>query len=176
MRNREKQRSEHVSMVLPLNPRLFLLDANACNSRQRIDELTELERLGREGVIELQYTESTWDEARRGSEQRDEKVANFIFTGLPADSAHEGPWCEAITRVLFPDGSLNENRKRDVEALLTAKMSGGVFVTRDGASKSQPRGILGSKAELATLGIEVVSFTEALRIANADAQLGAGPD
>jgi len=163
-------------MGLPLNLRLFLLDANACNSRQRIDELTELERLGREGVIELQYTETTWDEARRGSEPRDEKVAKFLFTGLPADSAHQGPWREAITRVLFPDGSLNESRKHDVEALLTAKMSGGVFVTRDGASKSQPRGILGSKDELAMLGIEVVNFTQALRIARTEAQPGAGPD
>jgi hypothetical protein len=46
--------------------------------------------------------------------------------------------------------------------LLTVKISGGYFVTRDGDSKTQLGGILGHKHQLAELGIEVLNFTEAL--------------
>ena len=53
---------------------LFLLDANACNALQQVGELNELEQLGRRGVIDLQYTETTWDEARYGSKLRNKKV------------------------------------------------------------------------------------------------------
>ena len=59
------------------------------------------------------------------------------------------------------------SQQNDVEILLTAKLSGAILVTTDGASKTQPRGILGSKKELEALGIKVVAPSEAVTIANA---------
>lgn len=148
-------------------PPLFLLDANACNALQQIEELNEIEYLGRKGSIELQYTKTTWDEARYGSLNRDIKVSTFVFTGLVGLSEYVSPWWDAIAQIVFPKGIKGENQRRDVDALLTAKLAGGVFVTRDGGSKSQPGGILGHKTELAGLGIEVLNFPNALQRAKA---------
>ena len=142
---------------------VFFLDANACNALQQIAELNELEEMARIGLIELQYTETTWDESRYGSAARDGKVAEFIFCGLAGVNELEVPWRETIGMIVFPEGVKNENQKRDVDALVTVKLAGGVFVTRDGGSTTQPGGILGHKAELASLGVEVLNFTEAVQ-------------
>ena len=154
-------------MLPTQGPRLFLLDANACNALQQIVELNELERLGRVGTIDLQYTETTWTEAQVGSALREAKVTRFVFSGLPDldDLGLQQPWRDAIASIVFPNGIRNENQRRDVEALLTVKLAGGCFVTRDGASSTQPGGILGHTAELAAIGIEVLSFSEALECA-----------
>lgn len=150
------------------HPPLFLLDANACNALQRIDELNELERMAQAGVIDLLYTETTWDEAQFGSLDRRHKLTDFMFIGLPSDEQNrdlQQPWREEIARLVFPAGVRTDNQRRDVEALLTVRMSGGCFVTSDGGSKNQPGGILGHKLQLAGLGIEVLNYNEALALA-----------
>jgi len=150
------------------NPLLFLLDANACNARQQLGELNELESMARVGLIELLYTETTWDEAQLGSSDRRGKVEQFFFVGLDNDEENtklQMAWRNSIAAVVFPSGIANVTERRDVEALLTAKISGGRFITRDGASKTQRGGILGHKHQLAELGIEVLSFSEALTCA-----------
>lgn len=147
------------------DPPLFLLDANACNSLQRIGQLNELEGMAQAGLIHLLYTETTWGEAQLGSPGRCRKVSDYFFVGLSNDNENvqlQQPWREEIAQIVFPAGVRNDNQRRDVEALLTVKMSGGCFVTSDGASASQPGGILGHKTELAQLGIEVLNFTDAL--------------
>lgn len=152
-------------MRAPHEPPLFLLDANACNSLQRIGELNKLEHMAQAGLIALLYTETTWDEAQFGSLDRCRKVSDYFYVGLSNDEENlqlQQPWWQAIAQIVFPAGVKNDNQRRDVRALLTVKMSGGCFVTSDGASKSQPGGILGHKAQLAQLGIEVLNFTEAL--------------
>jgi hypothetical protein len=147
------------------HPPLFLLDANACNALQRIDELNEIELIAQEGIIDLLYTETTWDEARFGSSRRAQKVDNYFFIGLSVDDHNDQlqqPWRNAIAAIVFPAGVRTNSEHRDVEALLAVKMSGGYFVTRDGGSQSQPGGILGCKGKLAELGIEVLNFPDAL--------------
>lgn len=145
-------------------PPLFLLDANACNARGLISELNELERLAIQGVIELLYTETTWDEAKYGSLTREGKVVDFFFVGLANEDNFglQQPWRDAISKIVFPNGIRDERDSRDVEALVTTKIAGGIFVTNDGASNSQPGGILGHKAELSEIGIVVFSFSQAL--------------
>ena len=148
------------------HPPLFLLDANACNALQRIGELNDLERLAKDGVIDLLYTETTWDEAQCGSFDRTQKVENYLFIGLPTDDQNvqlQQPWRDAVAALVFHAGVWSDNQRRDVEALLVVKMSGGYFVTRDGGSRSQPAGILGCKAKLAELGVEVLNFPDALQ-------------
>lgn len=159
-------------MATPKDSPLFLLDANACNALQKIGELNELESLAQAGLIELLYTETTWDEAKFGSAVRRKKVEEFFFVGLAADEENsqlQWPWRNAIAARVFPAGVTNDNQRCDVEALLTVKMSGGYFVTSDGASKTQPGGILGHRRQLAELGVEVLNFTEALAYAKSAA-------
>jgi hypothetical protein len=147
---------------------LLLLDANACNALQRIADLNELEQLAEAGCIDLAYTETTWHEALIGSLRREEKVIDFYFVGLSDDKENRDLrrlWREAISQLLFPRGAKTDGQWRDVDALLTVKMSDGCFVTRDGGSKTQPGGILGHKHELAKLGIRVMDFGQALAYA-----------
>jgi len=150
------------------DPVLFLLDANACNALQGIDELNKMERLANGGIINIMYTETTWREAAFGSQIRHRKVSQFDWNGLSEDYENNllhQPWREQIGRLIFPYGTRTDGQRRDIEALLTVKMSDGYFVTRDGGSKSQPGGILGHKSQLAILGIEVLDFTDALEYA-----------
>jgi hypothetical protein len=147
-------------------PPLYLLDANACNARQSIPALNELERLAEEGLIQLCYTYVTWDEAQRGSVMRRIKVDDFFYLGLASDDENkliQEQWRKKIENIVFPFHEKSESQRADIEALLIVKMAGGCFVTRDGGSTTQPGGILGHRDKLALLGIEVVGFDEALR-------------
>lgn len=153
-------------MGLVVDTPLFLLDANACNARQQIEELNELERLADVGKIELMYTESTWNEARFGSEERRTKVDRRYFLGLDEfgeNASLVNSWRKDIGQVVFPRGVVNERQRRDIEALLVVKISGGYFVSNDGGSNKQPGGVLGNRDALASCGIKVFSFAEALR-------------
>jgi hypothetical protein len=83
-------------------------------------------------------------------------LANEVNFGL------QQPWRDAISKIVFPNGIRDERDSRDVEALVTTKIAGGIFVTNDGASNSQPCEILGHMAELSEIGIVVFSFSQAL--------------
>ncbi len=146
---------------------LFHIDTNCTNERQNDNELNELERLAEFGVIEIQYSEITYSEAEVGKtpERRIKKIDNYTWAGLSGESSLEKEWRERITEAVFPQGLGKKSASNDVEALLTAKLAGAIFVTKEGESKSQPRGILGSKSELLLLGIEVVSPLAALVLA-----------
>jgi hypothetical protein len=149
---------------------LFLLDANAVNARQRDPALNELEQMAQAGQIELEYTQITFEEASRGCDKRAEKAAEYTWSGVVEESEFPAMWRDAIARTVFPGGTLSSSQRNDVTALVTAKLTGAVFVTNDGASSRQPRGILGSKHELAALGVTVVTPAEAVALAKAPMQ------
>ena len=73
-----------------------------------------------------------------------------------------------IARIVFPNGVKTISQENDVKILLTAFLCRAILVTSDGASKSQPRGILGSKANLAKIGVRVMTPNEALEEALKD--------
>ena len=73
-----------------------------------------------------------------------------------------------IARIVFPNGVETTPQVNDVEVLLTAFVCRAILVTSDGASKTQPRGILGSKADLAKIGVRVMTPSEALEEALGD--------
>ena len=58
-----------------------------------------------------------------------------------------------IARIVFLNGVKTISQENDVKILLTAFLCRAILVTSDGVSKSQPRGILGSKADLAKIGV-----------------------
>src|SRR5436305_8335915 len=66
-----------------------------------------------------------------------------------------------IERTIFPDGAEVKSERNDVEIVFNAYKYGAILVTNDGHSKSQPRGILGSRDDLAKLGISVMTADEA---------------
>lgn len=146
----------------------FLLDANAVNARQEDQALNELENLGERGCINLEFTETSYAEAEFRSIKRSHKLEKYTWIGVTNQLGFENEWRESISKIVFPGKifqKLSTNERNDVEIILTAKMMGATLVTNNGNSRSQPRGILGSKNELAELGIQVVSPKEALILA-----------
>lgn len=152
-------------------PLLFHLDANAVNAKQLNRDLNELERFASLGIVELEYSEVAYDEAANDKGIREAKAELHTWAGLSQQPEFEAAWRKLIANATFPNGVQSASQKNDVEVLLTAKMAGAILVTSDGASKSQPRGILGSKQELEALGIKVVTPSEAVALACAIANV-----
>jgi hypothetical protein len=145
-------------------PILFHLDANAVNARQRDPNLNELEQLASIGVVELEFSETAYREASHGEGLREAKAEQSTWAGLSHQPEFEDCWRTLIADAVFPHGIVSERQRNDVEVLLTAKLAGALLITTDGDSKTQPRGILGSKRELEALGISVVTPAEALAL------------
>jgi hypothetical protein len=148
----------------------FHFDANAVNARQANSDLNRLEDLERSGAVWIDYPRPAYDEASAGCEFRAEKAAEYVWMELSGQPEFEEQKRAAIARIVFPNGVKTIQQKNDVEILLTAFMCGAILVTSDGASNTQPRGILGSKADLAEIGVRVMSPREALEEALRDAQ------
>lgn len=139
----------------------FFLDANCVNARQRVQALNELEQWRERGAITLIYSNTTHAEAAFGNPRREEKVSDFTWTEL--NESGENPEVHrAIEAILYPVGPKNQNEKNDVLAVYQAERLRWPLITLDGASKSQPGGILGRAAMLAKLGVEVLTPEQAL--------------
>lgn len=151
--------------------KVFHLDANAVNARQKNPDLNRLEDLGRSGAVWIEYSRTAYDEASDGCGRRAEKAKDYTWAGLNGQSDFEEQKQEKrvdIARIVFSNGIETTSQVNDVEILLTAFMCRAILVTSDGASKTQPRGILGSKADLAKIGVRVMTPNEALEEALKD--------
>lgn len=144
---------------------LLHLDANAVNARQRDPSLNELEQLAALGKVDLEYSETAYNEAGHGSYLRQAKTVNYTWAALSGQPELEADWRALIEKAIFPFGVKTDSDRKDVEVVLTAKIAGAILVTRDGDSKTQPRGILGSRPELAALGVTVLTFSESVAYA-----------
>lgn len=142
----------------------FLLDANLINARQEDATVNELERLGEQGRANLEFAEVAYKEASKGSDKRACKADKYTWSGATKQFGGESFWREAISEAIFSALVLTVNQRNDVENLLVAKLTNAIFVTRDGASRRQPRGILGSREQLKELGIQVMSPEEAVSL------------
>ena len=148
--------------------KIFHLDANAMNARQANPDLNRLEDLGRSGEVWIDYSRKAYYEASAGCEPCADKAAEHIWMELSGQPGFEEQKRADIARIVFLIGVKTTSQKNDVEILLTAFMCGAILVTSDGASKTQPRGILGSKAELTKIGVRVMTPNEALEEALRD--------
>lgn len=140
----------------------FFLDANCVNARQFIGALNELERLRDAGAITLIYSRATHGEAGCGNKLRTAKAAKYSFMTVDPEWGDNPEVRLAIQNILHPNGVCTPNQRNDVEAVYYAERLRWPLVTTDGASKSQPQGILGCAAELLELGIEVIRPQDAL--------------
>lgn len=148
--------------------KVFHFDANAVNARQANLDLNRLEDLARSGAVQIDYSRTAYDEAAAGCELRAQKADEHVWMKPSGQPEFEEQKRADIARIVFPDGVKTTSEENDVEILLTAFLCGAILVTSDGASKTQPRGILGSKADLAKIGVRVMTPSEALEEALRD--------
>lgn len=69
---------------------------------------------------------------------------------------------------MFPKSVHSTSQRNDVQVIFEARKYCAILVTADGASKSQPHGILGARSELLSrMDVRVVTDVEALELVEA---------
>lgn len=135
----------------------YQMDANRINARQKDSFVNQLERWHDQGVIFLEMPRDAYDEAGRGSQDRTDKADKYTWISTNDTTGRESEIRGEIESIVFPRGANKDNQKRDVLILFTARQASATLITRDGASRTQPGGILGNARTLAELGIKVLS-------------------
>jgi hypothetical protein len=122
-----------------------------------------LEQWHSDGVIFMEISEVAQNEAMAGNEPiRTEKALQFVYDILLRDSEDNKKISE-IKEILFPDGIKNQNQMNDVLIVFGCIKDLAILLTNDGASKSQPGGILGHRAELKKkFGLTIMTDKEAV--------------
>ncbi len=139
------------------------IDTNRINSRQANPAMNRLEEWYRHDIIDLSMSEIAQDEAAFGVDSRRRRKAyGYIFSQTLASTPDERQKIKAIEAAIFPGGATSQSERNDVEIVFNASKYQAILVTADGNSKSQPRGILGSRAALALLGICVMTAEQAV--------------
>ena len=143
---------------------VFHIDANRINARGKLEHVNRLEKWRADGLIDVMMSRTAQAEAATGSETRMTKAYGYIFTMTSDLTQTEGKRRSEISRILFPHGLQSRNEQNDVDIVFNADKYRAILVTNDGASKSQPAGILGRRDELTNIGIRVVSDREAVEM------------
>lgn len=139
--------------------RCFWLDTNRINAYSRLPNVNQLERWAQNDVIDLEMCEVSQQEAMAGGNAtRSQKALSHLAWSVTGDSA----LAHQIENILFPSGACSENEKNDVRIVKMARLSCAILVTADGASKTQPGGILGNRHALSDLGVQVMTDEEAV--------------
>lgn len=140
--------------------RIYQLDANRINARRRDPAMNKLEQLKANGVVSLVMSDTAYAEAGRDGDARLQKTRDYTWIKYKDADDVDVDLRRRIEEVLFPEGAQNQNQRNDVDILFKAERLQHVLITSDGGSKRQPGGMLGNAAELAKLGVVVLS-TEA---------------
>jgi hypothetical protein len=145
---------------------IFHIDSNRIRLDEDLPNMRRLEAWEREGRIDIWIGEAASREvvAGPGGNLRRQQTMKLIHTEHHADTEEERVMHARIEQIIFPGGARNENQRRDVEHVFTSWKNGCYFITNDGASKKQPRGVLGVAADLAKLDIHVVTDEQACAI------------
>ena len=161
-----KNASNVFSNTLPTKRLLhicFSVDTNCVNARQRMAAMNQLEQWAEDELIQLFTAETAQSEMVVGNNiDRQKKAYNFIYTISEITTSEELDKLQLIEKVIFPEGAKTQNQKNDVEIVFNAGKYNHPLITKDGASKSQPGGILGNKKKLSALGIRVITPDEAV--------------
>lgn len=137
------------------------IDTNLINARQKLDAVNQLERWYEDGVILINISSVAHGEAQADRDQRRTKKANQQIFTATAPVAEGDPLFRQVQDVLFPQGLRDENQRNDVQIVCEAAKYQAILVTADGASKSQPGGILGNRHRLSNL-LRIMSPEEAV--------------
>jgi hypothetical protein len=140
-------------MAFPMERRMLYIpvlhiDTNLINARQKLDSVNQLEQWCADEVIVLNMSSTAHTEAQAdGNEQRTRKANQQVFTVTPT-VAEDDPIYRRIESALFPEGARDENQRNDIRIVSEAVRYHAILVTGDGASRSQPGGILGNRHKL----------------------------
>jgi hypothetical protein len=142
---------------------VFHIDANLINARQRLPAVNQLEKWFSDGVILIDMSGTARTEAKAGNDgQRDRKANRQIYTMTPALESGD-PIYRSFEEALFPNGAQTDSQRNDVKIVAGAAKYQAILVTADGASKSQPGGILGNRDKLKGR-VRIVSPDEAVTL------------
>jgi hypothetical protein len=142
---------------------LFHLDTNRINSKQGLLNINRLEKWQKDGVILMELSSTARDECTTDPGSKRTEKANEYLYAIPADRARDQKLLEQIGNIIFPGGPKSDDQKKDALIVYTAAYYNAILVTADGNSKKQPRGILGSQADLRAIGVRVMTDEEAVR-------------
>ena len=124
--------------------------------------MNQLEAWHKAGVIQIEMAQPAQDEAARGDSDRARKARGYVYNEKLAGTSREQESLREIEAILFPSGASGPSERNDVEIVFIARKYDCILVTGDGGSRTQPRGILGSRQELLQLGVEVLSNEDAV--------------
>ena len=137
------------------------IDANLINARQRLPSVNQLERWFKDEIILINMSSTAHQEAQAGgSQDRARKANEQIFT-VTEPVSETDPLFQLVADALFPAGVSDDNQRNDVRIVCEASKYQAILVTADGASKTQPGGILGNRHKLNGL-VQVMSPEEAV--------------
>ncbi|MCX6359788.1 MAG: hypothetical protein NT029_08285 [Armatimonadetes bacterium] len=161
----------------------FMRDANCVNARGKDANLSRLEQWARDGVITLQWCATSADEACAGAgEAAESRRMKVMDTRKPLDggrtlqtvatqlqwitdepSQGENVILSKVQNVLVHNRALTIQDKTDIDIIFEAWKYKLILITNDGDSNRQPRGILGSAADLRReLGVRVMRPADAV--------------
>jgi hypothetical protein len=146
---------------LPFIPRLHI-DTNRINARGKLAAMNQIERWKEGGVALVIMSGVSFKEAHAGNNpSRSRKAYQQIFTLTDTSIDKNDARYKAIDSTLFPNGTKNANEENDVKIVYEAAYYHAILITNDGASKTQPGGILGHRDELRTL-VQIMTDDEAV--------------
>lgn len=142
----------------------FVIDANRINARGKLPHMCQLEKWGRDGVTRIVISNEASEEASRGNTARRDKAADHINTVTHVRAPDEIQLLKAIVDVLSSGGTKKTNDEIDARIVFNAAKYLDILITNDGASNSQPGGILGHRDKLRSLhpSIKIMSDLEAV--------------
>ena len=141
---------------------IFHIDTNLINARGSLPAMNQIEKWAADEIILVNMSGVSFKEALAGNNALRTKKALaqlFTLTDENIDTTCQR-YCE-IENAIFPDGAKNENQHNDVKVVYDAAHWNAILVTRDGASNSQPGGILGNRDQLRKF-VQIMSDTEAV--------------
>jgi len=143
---------------------MFHIDTNRINARGKLENMNKLKEWAKNGVITLEMSEVTLDEASAGNNaQRTRKAREYIYSMTYATTQDEKTKLQKIEDILFPGGADNDNKRNDVEIVFNAAKYHRILITNDGGSSSQPNGMLGNASILKSeIDVDVITDTEAV--------------
>jgi hypothetical protein len=139
------------------------IDTNLINSRQKLPAVNTLEKWYADAVILINMAGTAREEALVGRDARRTQKANQQIFTMTAPAPIDSTRFKAIESVLFPGGARDENQRNDVRIVSDAIHYAAILITNDGASRSQPGGMLGNRDVLTQrFGVRILSADESV--------------
>ena len=148
--------------------RLFHVDTNLLNAKQRLVEMNELEKMAEKGLILLNWSSTAQSEVLNSESQNLKRKAHtHIYTINDEDEEFPttpSKFKNEIFKIMEISSESSQNDINDALIICEAQKYGAILISNDGGSKSQAKGILGRRNELKDY-VQVVTLSEALEIA-----------